>query len=152
MRLVKGGIGLAVIAAGLMVGGPASANQANVGPSINSYQLITQTANGIPRTLSATGSGQILFSPNLVELNISLECTATATPNALATGIIDCYLLDPATGRTYHASGHGALTGPADAQADAELHVPVASYKVCVIANAFYQDNVYIKNPAPVCS
>ena len=151
MRFVKGGIGLAVIAAGLMAAGPASANQANVGPSINSYQLITATSGGLPRTLSATGHGQILFSPNLTELNISLECTATATPNALATGIVDCFLLG-ADGRSYHASGHGALTGPADAQADAELHVPVQQYRVCVIANAFYQDNFYLKNQAPVCS
>jgi hypothetical protein len=151
MRFRKGCIGLAVMAGALMAAGPASATGVSAGPSINSFQLITETANGIPRTMTATGHGQILVSPNLTQMNISLECTATATPNALATGIIDCYLLSP-TGQKYSAVGHGALTGPADAQASAVLTVPTALYRVCVVANAFYQDNVYIKNPAPVCS
>src|SRR4051794_34137478 len=106
MRIRKACIGLAVMAGALMAAGPVSATGVSAGPSINSFSLITQTANGIPRTMAATGHGQILVSADLAHMNISLECTATATPNALATGIIDCFLLSP-TGQTYHAAGHG---------------------------------------------
>jgi hypothetical protein len=107
-----------------------------------------QTATA--RTINQTGKGQILPSETLGRMNVSLECTAVATPNPLATGIEQCFLLG-ANGARYNAVNDGALPGAADASVHAQLSVPTQSYRVCVQSQAFFQNNVLLKAPV-VCT
>jgi hypothetical protein len=104
----------------------------------------------LARTISQTATGQILGSPNLTSMNVSIECAAVATPNPLAVGVAECYLLAP-NGTRYNIPLHGAVPGAADATASAVLNIPVQNYRICMRANAFYQDNQFL--PAPtICS
>jgi hypothetical protein len=121
---------------------------AKVGPVLH---VVSSTIDQVTRrTINQTASGQILASPTLTSMSVSIECGAVATPNPLGVGIAECYLLAP-DGTHYNIPLHGALSGAADATVSAILNIPVATYRVCMRSDAFFQDNYYLGAPT-VCS
>jgi hypothetical protein len=99
--------------------------------------------------LTESAYGQVVASDETT-LTIAVACAAEA-PDAIATGINECYL-EGADGSLFDFGSIGANPGPASASAGGVINAPRQAYKVCVRANAFIgKDSLFLAAPL-VCS
>jgi len=81
-----------------------------------------------------------LVSPNLKRSNIEVSCTASATPDALSTFVLECYLQGTGLpGGRYDVPTNGGLPGVADTTVGARLDVPTQTYDVCMVARGVFR-------------
>lgn len=92
------------------------------------------------RIVTATPQGMPLVSPNLKRSNIEVSCTASATPDALSTFVLECYLQGTGLpGGRYDVPTNGGLPGVADTTVGARLDVPTQTYDVCMVARGVFR-------------
>ena len=138
---IKTGLTAAALAAACLVAPAASAAE----PTYSAQN--TKTASG--HTLVQIATGELLESDSSGR-TIAVNCTATALPDGVATGVAACYLLG-ANGRHYSATDGNSQPGPVD-MAAAVLEVPRQTYRLCMRSNALFQQGTYAITGSTICS
>jgi hypothetical protein len=106
----------------------------------------SQTQSGHTITQEATAR---IVRTDADSYTIAVDCQATAQQLAAATGVTGCYLIG-ADGRRYNGAPARGWPGNKAATANV-VDVPIQNYRVCVSANALFQDNFYMATTA-ACS
>lgn len=115
------------------------------GPAIGGSSITTRDDNArdlgrMARAVSATPQGLTLVSTSLSRSNIEVSCSSSATPDALSTFVLECYLQGVGLpGGRYDIPVNGGLAGPADTTVGARLDVPAQAYVVCMRARGVFR-------------
>ena len=134
----------ATLAASVVLGVAAQAAAAQ------EYAVEGTHRNAIGQSITQASHARTYHS-DATTVTIQLDCGATTTPAAIATGIQQCYLLG-ANGTKYHASSSGAVPGPAAVAYGVFAGIPRQHYRVCVQANAYWRENQVTFTAPLICS